>query len=94
MPIADPPLWMKGAARPALQSASVNRRLRHATPDQRAVSAPCGFFSPQHGFFAEKQDNMIESGDLIDPALGLPVFSLYGHTRVPSRGRARRTRSW
>jgi uncharacterized protein YbbC (DUF1343 family) len=42
-------------------------------------------FSPQHGFFAEKQDNMIESASLADPQSGLPVFSLYGETRIPTR---------
>jgi uncharacterized protein YbbC (DUF1343 family) len=41
-------------------------------------------YSPQHGFFAEKQDNMVESDDLIDPATDLPVFSLYGNTRSPT----------
>ncbi|MDR3088989.1 MAG: DUF1343 domain-containing protein [Desulfobulbaceae bacterium] len=41
-------------------------------------------FSPQHGFFAEKQDNMIESPHQRDPATGLPVFSLYGESRYPS----------
>jgi uncharacterized protein YbbC (DUF1343 family) len=41
-------------------------------------------YSPQHGFFAEKQDNMVESDDLIDPATNLPVFSLYGYTRIPT----------
>jgi uncharacterized protein YbbC (DUF1343 family) len=41
-------------------------------------------FSPQHGFFAEKQDNMIASQDLMDPELNIPVFSLYGETRTPS----------
>ena len=40
-------------------------------------------FSPQHGFFAEKQDNMIESDHQIDPASGLKVFSLYGESRRP-----------
>ncbi len=39
-------------------------------------------FSPQHGFFAEKQANMIPSEDLIDPVLKIPVFSLYGKTRI------------
>jgi len=42
-------------------------------------------FSPQHGFFAEKQDNMIESDHGIDPVSGLPLFSLYGESRRPSR---------
>ena len=41
-------------------------------------------FSPQHGFFAEKQANMISSADAIDPLLGIPVFSLYGPTRTPT----------
>ncbi|PID55728.1 hypothetical protein CSB45_14625 [candidate division KSB3 bacterium] len=40
-------------------------------------------FSPQHGFFAEKQDNMIESAHQIDPETGLQVFSLYGESRRP-----------
>ena len=40
-------------------------------------------FSPQHGFFSEKQDNMIESGHCVDRVSGLPVYSLYGETRVP-----------
>ena len=41
-------------------------------------------FSPQHGFFSEKQDNMIESGHSRDSVTGLPVFSLYGKTRRPT----------
>jgi len=40
-------------------------------------------FSPQHGFFSEKQDNMIESGHITDSVSGLPVYSLYGETRKP-----------
>lgn len=40
-------------------------------------------FSPQHGFFSEKQDNMIESSHGCDAATGLPVYSLYGETRKP-----------
>ena len=40
-------------------------------------------FAPQHGFFAEKQDNMIESAHLTDPMLGVPVYSLYGEVRKP-----------
>lgn len=41
-------------------------------------------FSPQHGFFAEKQDNMIESDHSVDQSTGLPVYSLYGQTRKPT----------
>ena len=41
-------------------------------------------FSPQHGFYAEKQDNMIESADRRDPVTGLPVYSLNAKTRIPT----------
>jgi uncharacterized protein YbbC (DUF1343 family) len=41
-------------------------------------------FSPQHGFYAEKQDNMIESPHGRDPKLGIPIYSLYSHTRIPT----------
>ena len=42
-------------------------------------------FTPQHGFFSEKQDNMIESSDGIDSVLNIPIFSLYGETRRPTK---------
>jgi uncharacterized protein YbbC (DUF1343 family) len=41
-------------------------------------------FGPQHGIRGEKQDNMEESPDFTDPALGIPIFSLYGEVRRPS----------
>ena len=41
-------------------------------------------FGPQHGLRGDKQDNMIESIDYTDPALGIPVFSLYGQVRRPT----------
>ncbi|HVO25797.1 MAG TPA: DUF1343 domain-containing protein [Candidatus Margulisiibacteriota bacterium] len=41
-------------------------------------------FGPQHGLRGDKQDNMIESPDFIDPAHGIPVFSLYGTVRRPT----------
>lgn len=53
--------------------------LQKAYPGQLAA-----LFSPQHGFFAEKQDNMIESDDSFDDELKIPVFSLYGKTRIPT----------
>ena len=86
--LADPPAWMKGLRLGLLcNPASVDSRLRHARHliNERFPGALRALFSPQHGFFAEKQDNMIESADLTDSSLGLPVFSLYGRTRVPSR---------
>ncbi|PIE74520.1 MAG: hypothetical protein CSA18_04650 [Deltaproteobacteria bacterium] len=41
-------------------------------------------FSPQHGFNAEKQDNMILSEHYTDKALNIPVFSLYSKKLKPS----------
>jgi uncharacterized protein YbbC (DUF1343 family) len=41
-------------------------------------------FSPQHGFFSEKQDNMIESDHITDAVTGLPIYSLYGEHRRPT----------
>ena len=41
-------------------------------------------FGPQHGLRGDKQDNMVESPDYLDPQLGIPVFSLYGAVRRPT----------
>jgi uncharacterized protein YbbC (DUF1343 family) len=84
--IARPHQWISNERIGLLcNPASVDRHLTHtrrlvaqAFPEQLKT-----LYSPQHGFFAEKQDNMIESGDIIDPLLQIPVFSLYGQTRIP-----------
>ncbi len=66
--------------------ASVTEGLVHsldalaACPDLRLSAA----FGPQHGLKGDKQDNMVETADEIDPALGIPVFSLYGEVRRPT----------
>jgi uncharacterized protein YbbC (DUF1343 family) len=66
--------------------ASVTADLTHtldalaALPDIRFSAA----FGPQHGLRGDKQDNMMESPDFVDPALGIPVFSLYGEVRRPT----------
>ena len=41
-------------------------------------------FGPQHGLRGDKQDNMVETADFHDPALGIPIFSLYGEVRRPT----------
>ena len=66
--------------------ASVDSRLRHARDliKEHFPGRITALFSPQHGFYAEKQDNMKESGHFQDPDLNVPVFSLYGRTRVPT----------
>ncbi|XCN72321.1 MAG: DUF1343 domain-containing protein [Candidatus Electrothrix aestuarii] len=66
--------------------ASTDRHFRHSRDliMQAFPGQLTSLFSPQHGFFSEKQDNMIESDHATDVATGLPVFSLYGETRKPS----------
>jgi uncharacterized protein YbbC (DUF1343 family) len=85
--IAAPPRSFAGKRLALLcNQASTDSRFRHsrdllmqAFPGQLAC-----LFSPQHGFFSEKQDNMIESGHGRDAATSLPVYSLYGETRQPT----------
>jgi uncharacterized protein YbbC (DUF1343 family) len=66
--------------------ASVNVSFVHARflIQRRFGSQLTALFSPQHGFHSEKQDNMIESADSFDPQIGIPIFSLYGKTRIPT----------
>ena len=67
--------------------ASVDEDLRHALdvvagiPDLELVAA----FGPQHGLRGDKQDNMIESPEFLDPIHKIPVFSLYGDARRPTQ---------
>jgi uncharacterized protein YbbC (DUF1343 family) len=87
--LADPPSILRGKrlgllANPA--SVGHSQRFRSTRlliadhyPGQLKV-----LFSPQHGFFAEKQANMIASEGLVDPILEIPVYSLYGETRMPT----------
>ncbi|GAA0279116.1 DUF1343 domain-containing protein [Alteraurantiacibacter aestuarii] len=41
-------------------------------------------FGPQHGLKGDKQDNMVETPDEVDPQYGIPVYSLYGKVRRPT----------
>ena len=87
--IADPalraPLAGKRVALVA-HPASVTQSLVHsldalaAMPEITLTAA----FGPQHGLKGDKQDNMVESADFVDPDHGIPVFSLYGEVRRPS----------
>jgi uncharacterized protein YbbC (DUF1343 family) len=67
--------------------ASVTAELTHsldalaAIGDLRLTAA----FGPQHGLRGDKQDNMVESQDFDDPVHGIPVFSLYGEVRRPTK---------
>ncbi|MBU4054475.1 MAG: DUF1343 domain-containing protein [Proteobacteria bacterium] len=86
--LADPPAWMVDKRLGLLcNPASVNKDFVHARVlmNQKFPGRLKALFSPQHGFFAEKQDNMIESGHLTDPLLDIPIFSLYGTSRIPEK---------
>src|SRR5215813_424142 len=87
--VADPALRAPLAGRRVAllaHPASVTVDLTHsldalaACGDVRLTAA----FGPQHGLRGDKQDNMIESPDFIDPARGIPVHSLYGEVRRPT----------
>jgi len=86
--IEAPPKWALEKRLGLLSNqASVDREFSHAREliYKHFPGNLKALYSPQHGFFAEKQDNMIESCDMNDPVLQIPVFSLYGQTRVPYR---------
>ena len=66
--------------------ASVDKHLLHASHlilKREQLTVTC-LIGPQHGIRGEKQDNMVESQDFIDPVTKLPVYSLYGETREPN----------
>ena len=87
--IAAPPQWLYGKKMGLLcNPASVDRRFCHARTliQQSFPGQLTALFSPQHGFYAEKQDNMIESENGRDPLLQIPLYSLYGKTRFPTKG--------
>jgi uncharacterized protein YbbC (DUF1343 family) len=87
--LADPELRRPLAGRRVAllaHPASVTRDLTHsldalaALPDLQLTAA----FGPQHGLRGDKQDNMMESPDFVDPRLRIPIFSLYGEVRRPT----------
>lgn len=87
--LADNPGLLPASGRLGLllNQASVNDQLQLSC-DVLARAFPdrlLRLFSPQHGFWSEQQANMIESPDAHYEPLGLPVCSLYSHSRRPSR---------
>ena len=66
--------------------ASVTRELTHSLDALAAVAALrlSAAFGPQHGLRGDKQYNMVESADFVDPLHRIPVFSLYGSVRRPT----------
>jgi len=86
--ILSPPPWLeKNRLGLLCNQASTDSKLVHSRtllhthfPGQLTA-----LFTPQHGFFSEKQDNMIESDHSLDPDTGLPVYSLYSRKRRPTK---------
>jgi uncharacterized protein YbbC (DUF1343 family) len=66
--------------------ASVTRELTHSLDALAALPALrlSAAFGPQHGLRGDKQYNMVESADFVDPLHRIPVFSLYGSVRRPT----------
>ncbi len=65
--------------------ASVTQDLVHSLDALAAAGLSLtAAFGPQHGLRGDKQDNMVESADFIDPVHRIPVFSLYGEVRRPT----------
>jgi uncharacterized protein YbbC (DUF1343 family) len=87
--IADPALRRPLAGRRVAllaHPASVTADLTHSL-DALAALPEIGLsaaFGPQHGLRGDKQDNMVESPNFLDPLHGIPVFSLYGEVRRPT----------
>jgi uncharacterized protein YbbC (DUF1343 family) len=66
--------------------ASVTAQLTHSLDALIAAGVTVtAAFGPQHGLRGDKQDNMMESPDFVDPTHRIPVFSLYGEVRRPKR---------
>jgi len=86
--IEHPPDYLRGKRLGLLSNpASIHSHFRHAK-DLIHTFFPgrlTALFSPQHGFYAEKQDNMVESRHFIESSLNIPVFSLYNDTRIPTK---------
>ena len=67
--LSSPPQWLSGCRLGLLcNQASTDSKLRHSRDliNKTFPAQLTCLFSPQHGFFSEKQDNMVESQHLQD----------------------------
>ena len=67
-------------------AASVDIELNHTLIHLKKVLGKnlTKVFGPQHGFVCDVQDNMVETDHFHHPFFNLPIYSLYGETRVPT----------
>ena len=64
--------------------AAVNSGFVSTVETLRGMGVLHSILGPQHGYWGETQDNMIEWEGYTHPVYGVPVHSLYGKTRQPS----------
>src|SRR5512142_1278865 len=66
--------------------ASIDRDLQHTADRVAALDEVtlAALFGPQHGFNADVQDNMVETGHARDGRRQIPIYSLYSETREPT----------
>lgn len=86
--LKSPPAWFRSARLGLLANqASVDGNLESVKKSVLSAGGRLScIFSPQHGFYSEKQANMIESSDAFDQETGCEVVSLYSGVRQPSVG--------
>ncbi len=82
----DIPRWLlKTRVGILCHQASVTSSLNHVIEELiKAGLKIRRIFSPQHGFFSEKQANMVESPDTYHPFFEIPITSLYSERRSPT----------
>jgi len=72
-----------------LHPASVSSKLEHTSHILEQLNGDLfelrTFFGPQHGFLGQTQDNMVEWKSYEHPRLHIPVHSLYGEDREPTK---------
>jgi len=65
--------------------ASIDSAFRHVVDRAAGGGVQVGaIFGPQHGFYSDLQENMIESPHGRDARRNVPVYSLYSETREPT----------
>ena len=77
---------IKGTVGYLCHAASVDEKYGHGIDVVKSLfgSRLQKLFSPQHGLFADVQDNMVETQHFHHPHYDLPVYSLYSDTRKPN----------
>ena len=65
--------------------ASTDQKLNHSMDLLYKKINLVSAFGPQHGVKGEKQYNMVESADEVQAVYKIPIFSLYGEHRRPTK---------